>query len=93
MELDVVMPMKVNAKSVEVHVKVADCGCYTLKSATGTEIAEISEDYVPKFFPGEHYGDYLILDIEIETGQILNWKKPTPTQVAEAFKLKGDDSL
>jgi hypothetical protein len=35
------------------------------------------EGYVPKFFPGEHYGDYVELEIDAETGRILNWKKPT----------------
>ena len=32
--------------------------------------------YVPDFFPGEHYGDYLELEIDIETGCILNWNVP-----------------
>lgn len=33
--------------------------------------------YVPDFFPEKHYGDYVELKIDIDTGQILNWKKPT----------------
>ena len=37
--------------------------------------------YVPDFFPGKHYGDYVLLNIDIETGQILNWKKPTEDQL------------
>ena len=32
---------------------------------------------VPNFFPGKHYGDYVQLEIDIDTGQITNWKKPT----------------
>lgn len=31
--------------------------------------------YVPKFFPGKHWGDYLELEIDVTTGQILNWPK------------------
>lgn len=31
--------------------------------------------YVPSFMPGEHYGDYLMIDIDPYTGLILNWKK------------------
>lgn len=38
--------------------------------------------YVPNFFPGEHWGDYIILDIDIDTGQILNWKTPTDIELA-----------
>lgn len=33
--------------------------------------------YVPDFFPEEHYGDYIEFKIDIDTGKILNWKKPT----------------
>lgn len=33
--------------------------------------------YVPDFFPEEHYGDYVELKIDIDTGEILNWKKPS----------------
>ena len=35
------------------------------------------DGYVPSFFPGEHYGDYVELRIDVDTGQILNWNKPT----------------
>ena len=34
------------------------------------------DGYVPKFFPGMHYGDYVMLDIDIETGKIVNWNRP-----------------
>lgn len=33
------------------------------------------DGYVPAFFPGQHYGDYLDLEIDVATGQILNWPK------------------
>ena len=41
--------------------------------------------YVPSWFPNpraQHGGDYVKLEIDIETGQILNWKTPTPKQLA-----------
>ena len=40
------------------------------------------EGYVPDFFPAEHYGDYIMMDIDADTGQILNWKKPTQKDLA-----------
>jgi hypothetical protein len=40
------------------------------------------DGYVPDFFPGEHYGDYVQLEIDIDTGKIVNWKKPTKTDLA-----------
>ena len=33
--------------------------------------------YVPDFFPEQHWGDYVELKIDADTGQILNWKVPT----------------
>ena len=43
------------------------------------------DGYVPEFFPGEHYGDYVALEIDLSTGQILNWKKPSLKDL-KAFK-------
>jgi hypothetical protein len=42
----------------------------------GQEFGEY-DGYVPNWMPGEHYGDYVILQINIENGQIINWLKPT----------------
>jgi len=38
------------------------------------------EGYVPEWFPNakeNHYGDYVQLIIDLDTGKILNWKKPS----------------
>ena len=40
------------------------------------------EGYVPDFFPGQHYGDYVQLNIDVDTGKILNWKVPTAKDLA-----------
>lgn len=34
----------------------------------------------------EHYGDYVELEIEVESGKILNWKKPTKKEVLAFIK-------
>jgi len=33
------------------------------------------DGYVPSFIPGE-YGDYVCMEIDLETGRILDWKNP-----------------
>ena len=48
------------------------------------------DGYVPDFFPGDHGGDYMELDIELATGKILNWTPPTAEQI-EAFANGNDD--
>jgi hypothetical protein len=37
--------------------------------------------YVPDFFPGNHGGDDIMLDIDLDTGVILNWKKPSQSDL------------
>jgi hypothetical protein len=51
---------------------IVDRGGYEVCDYTG---------YVPDFMPGEHFGDYVELDIEIATGKILNWRVPTKEQL------------
>lgn len=39
--------------------------------------------YVPDFMPGEHYGDYVFLNIDLDTGRITNWEVPTTEELEE----------
>jgi hypothetical protein len=50
------------------------------------EVTNSYEGYVPKFFPNEHFGDYIELDIDIDTGQIVNWKTPTKEELKQLDK-------
>jgi hypothetical protein len=45
-------------------------------------------DYVPDYFPEEHYGDYLELEIDVTTGKILNWRKPTQKELKDSITDK-----
>lgn len=44
------------------------------------------DGYVPDFMPGQHYGDYIELTIDLKTGQILNWKPPTQNQLSDLMQ-------
>ena len=88
MKINIPSKVEVDIKTVAVHVKVCDSGSYDLRDVKGDIVGTIEQDYVPSFFPGEHYGDYLILNIDIETGQITNWKKPNPDKILDGFTLK-----
>lgn len=77
----------VQVETILVHAKVCDSAGYQLLSPDRKVVAK-RDDYVPSFFPGDHYGDYLELEINIATGQIVNWpKKIDPIEVARAFNL------
>jgi hypothetical protein len=79
------MKVKIKGKTSEVkriyiNAKCSDL-CYAeLKNDEG--IVASRDGYVPGFMPGEHYGDYVELEIDLETGTILNWKKPTAKDIA-----------
>ena len=68
-------------KEWKLYTKVCDEGSYyfitDFKIPAGDTfsaiVGKIEKDYVPDCFPGENFGDYLILDIAPD-GTITNWK-------------------
>jgi len=60
-------------------MKVADEGNYQLLDKDGEIIAEALEEYVPNFMPGDHHGDYLIL--EFDNGKVTNWRTGIEAEV------------
>lgn len=84
MNIEINQKKEVNAKTVKIHIKVCDNFSYELLSDLGEKIFEQDDGYVPGFMPGQHYGDYLILDIDVDSGVITNWNKCTPTMLMDA---------
>jgi hypothetical protein len=81
------MIVTINDKEVEVNrisiqAKCSDRCFSQLKNGEGRVIAE-HDGYVPALMPEEHYGDYVELEIDLETGMILNWVKPSAKVVEE----------
>jgi hypothetical protein len=72
--------VEVEAKTLHISLKVVDGFGATLTDQDGAVLADY-EGYVPDFMPGEHYGDYVMLDVDIDTGKITNWKTPTDAQL------------
>ncbi len=89
MEINITKPIKVNAKTLKLHIKVCDRFEADLVDQQGDVLKEY-EGYVPDFMPEQHYGDYLILDIDIDTGVITNWKPVTAQQI-ETFIQGAED--
>ena len=80
--------IEVDVTEIRLHMKVRDGFSSCFADAQGDELARY-QGYVPDFFPGEHYGDYLILNIDLETGMIKNWIKPTKEDI-ESFISQED---
>jgi hypothetical protein len=68
--------------------------CYARLEDKDGNVLKERNYYVPEMMPGQefgekpdsHYGDYVILSIDIETGQILNWKKPSEAAIKRFIK-------
>ncbi|MCT8166891.1 MULTISPECIES: hypothetical protein [unclassified Pseudomonas] len=89
MQINQQKTVQVDVTEIRLHIKVRDDFAAGLQDAQGDEVCSY-EGYVPDFFPGNHYGDYLILNIDLDTGQIKNWNKPTVADV-EKMLNQGDD--
>jgi len=70
---DLKIKIMADKRILTVNAKCSD-RCFTTLVEDGKTVRE-SDGYVPAFFP-DGGGDYIYLEIDIETGQILNWQKP-----------------
>lgn len=71
---------KINVKTIRVYAKTSDLFECKILDQDG-EVIDKYEGYVPDFFPEDHCGDYLILNIDVDTGQITNWQRPTEEDI------------
>jgi hypothetical protein len=84
-EINMTKKIPVQAKTLKLCLKVSDRFCASLVDQDGKEIHDFDDCYVPDFMPGKHYGDYVMLDIDIDSGQITNWTVPSAEQIQEAI--------
>ena len=75
---------EVNIKTVSVNAKCRDL-CFVALCGNRGEVLIEHDGYVPDFFPEEHYGDYVELQIDMDTGKIMNWN-PTKKQVENTIQ-------
>ena len=69
---------------ISINAKCSDLFSASL-TKDGHHVGEY-DGYVPDFMPGQHYGDYVELQIDVDTGKILNWKKPSQAELNKVFK-------
>lgn len=91
MKTEMGVKVDVDVKRIKTYIKVCDRFTAEVIDSDGNTVRSIKDEYVPDCFPGTHYGDYLELDIDIETGQILNWQKPTQPQLSQLVGEGEDD--
>lgn len=72
-------------KYIQVSAKCSDMCAIEFQDENGHKIASM-DGYVPDFMPGEHFGDYIILTIELHTGKIVDWVRPSIADLKDALK-------
>lgn len=90
MKLGIKRMVEVDAKTLRIHCKLRDEFEAYVHDAAGNELGGQSDGYVPGWMP-EGGGDYLILNIDLDTGQITNWEKPEPHEVAAFIQRNQED--
>lgn len=70
-------------RSVSTNYKTSDQCMLKFEKSNGEVLAY--EGYVPDFFPGKHWGDYIMLDISSD-GKVENLK-PTDKEIDECIEL------
>ena len=76
--------MEEKQMTLRIDAKCSDTCWSGIFNSDGKLLREKS-GYVPNGL-GIGGGDYVNLEIDLETGQILNWKKPTAEAVREFFE-------
>jgi hypothetical protein len=71
-------------RTLQISAKCSDLFWARL-TVDGKQVGE-HDGYVPDWMPGRPYGDYVELTIDLDTGMILNWKKPAQKQLDKTFK-------
>lgn len=85
MKLSMKKVVDVEAKALSISAKCSDLCIATLKDQDGQTIHE-TDGYVPSFMPNGG-GDYVNIDIDLETGRILNWVKPDLSEVQKWMEV------
>ena len=64
------------SKTIQITAKCSDMFHAQLRDEKGKFIGWY-DGYVPSWFGNSRDGDYVLLTIEIESGKILGWRKPS----------------
>ncbi len=70
---------------IHMSVECSDRFGMTIVGPDGADVLEYY-GYVPDFFPGQHFGDYVMLEIDADTGHILNWRAPTKRDLVDCIR-------
>jgi hypothetical protein len=74
-------------RTINISAKCSDL--FSAQLRENNKVIGEYDGYVPTWLPNpavNHGGDYVDLTIDVDTGKIVNWKKPTAANLRETFK-------
>ena len=89
MKINLVQVVQVDAKVLKIYAKKDHFEC-VIEDQAGNGIYNQESGPSPNFLGTDYSGEYFCLEIHLETGQILNWKTPTPEQLTEWVSSGGE---
>jgi len=75
-------------KTILISSKCSDLLYLDLYDENGNQLGKIYNGYVPNWLPNknfQHSGDYIDLEVDIVTGQIMNWVTPNASDLKKTF--------
>jgi len=81
MIIKVIQELEVEATTLRIRAIVNDEFRAYLRTPLGSNLFCQHGGKAPTFLPSCNDGQFIVLDIDLETGQIKNWGTPTPEQV------------
>jgi hypothetical protein len=71
-----------------IHITAKCSDMFSAQLRENNKVLAEYDGYVPAWFPNptvNHGGDYVELTIDVDTGKIVNWKKPTAANMKEFY--------
>ena len=92
MKIGMQKTVEVEVKTLKVCAKCCDMCSASLHDQDGAQIGEDWDNYVPMGMGLGKDGDYIQIDIDLETGRILNWDPPTKEAIEQFLETAQENS-
>ena len=91
MQINQQKTVQVDVTEMRLHIKVCDRFEADLKNAQGADVGGYT-GYVPDFFPGAHFGDYLMLkhSAPIAGMDVESFERPLRLIISTADRLESE---
>jgi hypothetical protein len=91
MKIGIKKEVEVEAKTLNICAKCCDMCSASLHDQNGDQIGDEWDNYVPKGL-GIGSGDYIEFEVNLDTGQILNWEVPEKEAIEDFLEIAKENN-